>query len=92
MRFDMHNLKVIPYPLYDIYFALYLIVSMLSDPSPPTGLFVCLFVNKISQKVMDGSGRNLLESLGVLFTEAFCHDNVHNRTRSRSFHYWNKTI
>ncbi len=44
MRFDMHNLKVIPYPLYDIHFALYLIVSMLGDPSPPTGLLFCLFV------------------------------------------------
>ena len=44
MGFDMQNLKVIPYPLYDIHFALYLIVSMLGDPSPPTGLSVCLFV------------------------------------------------
>ena len=44
MRFDMHNLKVIPYPLYDIHFALYLIVSMLGDPSPPTGLPVCFAV------------------------------------------------
>ena len=44
MRFDMHNLKVIPYPLYDIHFVLYLIVSMLGDPSPPTGLSVSLSV------------------------------------------------
>ena len=44
MRFDMHNHKVISYPLYDIHFALYLIVSMLSNPSPPTGLSVCLSV------------------------------------------------
>ena len=46
MRFDMHNLKAIPYPLYDIQFALYLIVSMLDDPLPPTGLSVCLFVSE----------------------------------------------
>ena len=44
MRFDMHNLKVIPYPLYDIHFVLYLIVSMLGDPSPPTGVCVCVCV------------------------------------------------
>ena len=50
MRFDMHNLKVIPYLLYDIHFALYPIVSMLGDPSPPTGLSVCLSLSRISQK------------------------------------------
>ena len=66
MRFDMHNLKVIPYPLYDIHFALYLIVSMLGNPSPPTGLSVCLFVCRISQKVVDGSGRKFVDRLGVL--------------------------
>ena len=65
MRFDMHNLKVIPYPLYDIHFALYLIVSMLDDPSPPTGLSVCLFGCTISQKVGDGFGRNFVDRLGV---------------------------
>ena len=45
MRFGMHNLKVILYPLHDIHFFLYLIVSMLGDPSPPTGLSVCLSVH-----------------------------------------------
>ena len=63
----MHNLKVIPYPIYYIHFALYLIVSMLGDPSPPTGLFlsVCLSVNRISQKVVDRFGRNLVDRLEV---------------------------
>ena len=68
MRFDMHNLKVIPYPLYDIHFALYLIVSMLGDPSPPTGLspmFICLFVSRLSQKVTNRFGRNLVDRLSV---------------------------
>ena len=55
MRFDMHNLKVIPYPLYDIHFALYLIVSMLGDPSPPTGLSVCLFVIRLQVTMLNRS-------------------------------------
>ena len=67
MRFDMHNLKVIPCPLYDIHFTLYLIVSMLGDQSPPTGLFfsVCLYVYRMSQKVVDGFGWNFVDRVGV---------------------------
>ena len=55
MRFDMHNLQVIPYPLYDIHFALYLIVSMLGDPSPLTGLSVCSSV--CEQDISKSCGR-----------------------------------
>ena len=55
MRFDRHNLKVIPYPLYDIHFAQYLIVSMLGDPSLPTSLSICLFVYE--QDISNSYGR-----------------------------------